>query len=93
MNDSVKWFSMCRTVCDLPGSFIPTPMPPRGTPAGTLTGRCGDGVGSSEGICSRERGSLGGLTRGFLRAILDLCAVKSSEEASTCNRKKKKNLL
>lgn len=76
---------MC--VCDLPGSFIPTPKPPKGTPAGTLTGRCDRGVGSNEGICSRERGSLGGLTRGFLRAILDLCALKSSEEESTCNEK------
>lgn len=35
---------------DLPGSFIPMPMPPKGTPAGTLTGRREEGVGSTEGI-------------------------------------------
>lgn len=76
---------MFLTVGDLPGSFIPMPTPPKGTPLGTLTGRRGEGVGSTEGICSRERGSLGGLTQGFLTAILDLCAVKSSADASTCN--------
>lgn len=39
---------------DLPGSFIPIPMPPKGTPPGSLTGKredgVGVGVGSSEGI-------------------------------------------
>lgn len=74
-------------VGNLPGNFIPMPKPPKGTPAGTLTGTCEEGVGSKEGICSRERGSLGGLTRGFLTAILDLCAVQSSTKASTCNDK------
>lgn len=62
-------------------------MPPSGTPTGALTGTRGEGVGSSEGIFSRERGSLGGLTRGFLTAILDLCGVKSSVDPSTCNAK------
>lgn len=60
------------TFDDLPGSLIPTPKLPKGTPAGTLTGTCEGGLGSSEGMCIRERGSVGGLTRGFLTEMRDL---------------------
>ena len=78
---------MSSTESNLPGSFIPIPRPPKGTPAGTLTGTGDVGVGSAEGIFSRERGFVGGLTRGFLTAMRDLCTVKLSTGASTCNDK------